>query len=91
MFFDMWRERVSLTLIGAVMADGGYYRNEAQRCRDLAVTATDSKTARRWHKIADQYAILAEELDAHLSGRPPLLQQQPQQQQQQKINQRGAR
>ena len=51
--------------------DGCYYIREAQRCRDLAATALDSKSARRWHKLADDYTILAEELDAHIHHRPP--------------------
>lgn len=59
-----------------------FYRDEAERCRELAATAPDSKTARRWHRLADQYAVLAEELDAHINGRPPILMQQPVQQQQ---------
>jgi hypothetical protein len=63
--------------------DQGYYIREAQRCRELAATAPDSKTARRWKKLADDYSILAEELDAHIHHRPPILHfpQQAQQQQ----------
>ena len=53
--------------------DEGYYIREAHRCRELAATAPDSKTARRWHKLADDYSILAEELDAHIHHRPPML------------------
>ena len=62
--------------------DEGYYSREADRCRELAASAPDSKTARRWHKLADQYAILAEELDAHIHHRAPILTAQPVQQQQ---------
>lgn len=50
--------------------DEGYYLREAQRCRELAVSAPDSKTAGRWHKLADEYATLADELDAHIHHRP---------------------
>jgi hypothetical protein len=64
------------------MVDEGYYSREADRCRELAGSAPDSKTARRWHKLADQYAILAEELDAHIHHRAPILIAQPVQQQQ---------
>ena len=64
------------------MIDEGYYSREANRCRELAASAPDSKTARRWHKLADQYAILAEELDAHIHHRAPILMAQPVQQQQ---------
>ena len=55
------------------MTDAGTYRNEAQRCRDLAGVATDPEIARRWHRLADEYAILAEQLDASDTGRTPLL------------------
>ena len=68
------------------MADAGYYRAEAERCRDLAAMSVDSDIARRWHRLADQYAVLAEELAAAEAGRTPILrtpmQQQPVQQQQ---------
>jgi hypothetical protein len=56
-----------------MMTDAGTYRKEAQRCRDLAAAATDSEIARRWHRLADEYAILAEQLDASDTGRTPLL------------------
>jgi len=55
------------------MSDAAYYRGEAQRCRELAASAPDSNVTRRWHQIADEYTILAEELAAHSSGRPPIL------------------
>ena len=54
--------------------DEGYYIREAQRCRDLAATAPDSGRARRWHKLADDYSVLAEELDAYIHHRPPVFQ-----------------
>lgn len=55
--------------------------------------SVDSNIARRWHRLADEYAVLAEELAAAEGGRAPLLrtpmqqQQQPQQQQQQQQQQ----
>ena len=55
------------------MTDAGTYRREAQRCRDLAAVANDPEIARRWHRLADEYAILAEQLDASDTGRTPLL------------------
>ena len=69
------------------MADAGYYRAEAERCRDLAAMSVDSEIAQRWHRLADEYAILSEELAAAEAGRAPILrtsmqQQQPVQQQQ---------
>ena len=68
------------------MSDVAYLRDEAQRCRDLAVSAPDSEMAKRWHQLADRYAVLAEQREAFETGRAPLLQmpveQQPVQQQQ---------
>jgi hypothetical protein len=63
--------------------DEGYYLREARRCQELAATAPDSKTARRWHKLADDYTVLAEVLDAHIHHRPPTLRMPQQAQQQQ--------
>jgi len=82
MVFDVSEERVSVRRNYAVM-DEGYYFREAQRCRELAATAPDSKVARRWNKLADEYAILADELAAHIHHRPPMLRQPQQVQQQQ--------
>ena len=61
----------------------GYYIREAQRCRDLAATAGDSGSARRWHKLADDYTVLAEELDAYTRHRPPVFHMPQRVQQQQ--------
>ncbi len=62
------------------------------RCRDLAMTALDSELAKRWHQLADRYAVLAEQRAAYETGRAPLLrmpvQQQPVQQQQSKTQPR---
>ena len=75
------------------MADAEYYRNEARRCRELADSAPDRKSAQRWKDLADEYTILAEELEAAAGKRTPILrrptqrqpmQQQPVQQQQSK-------
>ena len=72
------------------MTDAAYYRAEAERSRELAATAPDANTARRWNALADDYATLAEELDAHVHHRAPILRsaiRQPiQQQQQSKTN-----
>ena len=45
--------------------------------------SVDSDIARRWHRLADQYAVLAEELAAAAAGRTPILRTPMQQQQQQ--------
>ena len=71
------------------MGASDHYREEAQRCRNLAASAPDAKIARRWHRLADEYAVLAEEIDASESGRLPAIlrtsmQRQPVQQQQSK-------
>ena len=74
------------------MTDAAYYREEVERCRDLAASAPDSEIANRWRWLADQYAVLAEELAASETGRAPLLrmpvQRQSVQQQQSKISPR---
>jgi hypothetical protein len=66
------------------MANANHYRAEAERCRDLAAMSVDGQIAKRWHRLADDYAILSEELAAAEAGRTPLLrgpmQQQPVQQ-----------
>ena len=88
MFFDICRERVSLGQDLGSMSDVAYLRDEAQRCRDLAVSALDSELAKRWHQLADRYAVLAEQRAASETGRAPLLrmpvEEQPVQQQQPK-------
>lgn len=55
------------------MAIASYYSAEAERCRDLAAIAADPEMARRWHQLADEYAVLAEELAAAEVGRTPIL------------------
>lgn len=68
------------------MGNSNYYRTEAERCRDLAAMSVDSDIAKRWHRLADEYAVLAEQLAAAEGGRTPILrtpmQQQSVQQQQ---------
>jgi hypothetical protein len=67
------------------MATASYYQAEAERCRDLAAMTVGPDIARRWHRLADEYAVLAEQLAAAETGRTPILcapmQQQVQQQQ----------
>lgn len=74
------------------MANVSYYRAEAERCRDLAAMTVDPDMAQRWHRLADEYAVLAEELAAAEAGRTPILrtymQQQVQQQQQNRMEER---
>jgi len=64
----------------ARMTIPSYYRAEAERCRDLAAIAADADIARRWHRLADEYAVLAEELAAAEAGRTPILRTPTQQQ-----------
>jgi len=68
------------------MAIASYYRAEAERCRDLASMSADADIARRWHRLADEYAVLAEELAAAEGRRTPILRTSMQQQQQQQQN-----
>ena len=62
------------------MSDAAYYRDEARRFLDWAEQAADPVMARRWQNLADDYATLAEQLDAQDTGRTPLLQPRPQRQ-----------
>ena len=55
------------------MSNVASLRDEAQHCRDLAVSALDSELAKRWHQLADRYAVLAEQRAAYETGPAPLL------------------
>jgi hypothetical protein len=72
--------------------DARDYQREAERCLDLAAKAPDSASTRRWRRLADKYAVLAEGLSVPETGRTPMLrmpmQQQPVQQQQSKTHPR---
>ncbi|HKS65170.1 MAG TPA: hypothetical protein VJT13_25940 [Xanthobacteraceae bacterium] len=72
--------------------DARDYQREAQRCLDLAAKAPDSASTKRWRKLADKYAVLAEGLSEPETGRAPMLrmpmQQQPVQQPQSKTRPR---
>src|SRR5919205_688014 len=81
------RERERPATIWPHMSDAAYYRAEAMRFLELAETAIEVATARRWQRLADDYVTLAEQLEADDTGRAPILtlpvQRQPLQQQQQ--------
>ena len=64
----------------ASMADSSYYRAEAMRFLDWAASAADAKIARRWRRLAEDYVVLADQLDAKASGRAPFLQPRAQRQ-----------
>jgi hypothetical protein len=67
------------------MVSSSYYRQEAQRCRDLAAGSPDAEAAKRWRAIAADYDKLAEALDARpVPMQHVPMQQQPVQQQQSK-------
>jgi hypothetical protein len=70
------------------MSNAAHYRAEALRMLEWARTSPEGEMARRWRQLAEEYATLAEELEARKTGRPPMLrssmQQQPAQQQQSK-------
>ena len=59
------------------MARASYYREEARRCRDLAVGSPDPDAAKRWRAIAADYDKLAEAFDDH----PATVMRTPMQQQ----------
>ena len=65
-----------------------YYREQARRCSDLAVTALNSDIARRWHELAAEYIALAEQQDTE---RAPLIDLQSQRQQQQQSKDKSVR
>ena len=72
----------------AVMSDAAYYKAEALRFVEWASVTADPAIARRWRRLADDYIILAEQLEAASTGRPPILapvKRQPVQQQQGKL------
>jgi hypothetical protein len=58
-----------------VMGLDDRYRAEAQRCLELAESAPNSRIARRWRDLADDYIALAERVDT-----PPPVRWQMQQQ-----------
>ena len=84
------RERLGDACV-CLRMDARDYQREAERCLDLAAKAPDSASTRRWRRLADKYAVLAEELSVPETGRAPMLrmpmQQQPLQQQQSKTQQ----
>jgi hypothetical protein len=55
------------------MPDAAFYRAEAKRCRNLAVSANDAVAAKHWHQMADEYALLAEKMDDVKAHRTPTL------------------
>jgi hypothetical protein len=70
------------------MVTPAFYRQEADRCRALALAAKDPVTALRWQRIAKDYETLADSLETAPESPPPTvmhvpMQQQPMQQQQQ--------
>jgi hypothetical protein len=72
----------------AVVSDAEYYKAEALRFLEWASVTADPAIARRWRRLADDYIILAEQLEAASTGRPPILapvQRQPVQQPQLKL------
>lgn len=70
------------------MPSVGYYRNEAQRCRELAAQSPDPGMAARWRILAADYDKLAAALEVHsdaiVPGQHVPMQRQPMQQQQSK-------
>jgi len=76
------------------MASGGYYREEARRCRVRASREPDSTSSRRWLQLASEYELLADDLGTTKPSRPlidQLVQLQAHQQHQNKEGSRGQR
>ena len=65
------------------------YRAEAKRCIELAETAPNLRTDRRWRHLADQYIGLAERVDAAMLQSPVPRRWQPQTAQQQQSKGKG--
>ena len=72
---------------GDVMVSVTHYRNEAERCRELAAHSPDPDMAKRWRSLAADYEKLAASLEASHDVMPvqrTTMQHQPMQQQQSK-------
>jgi hypothetical protein len=52
------------------MASGGYYREEARRCRVRAAREPESASKQRWLQLAGEYELLADDLDEAQPSRP---------------------
>jgi hypothetical protein len=74
------------------MANVWYYRNESKIARERAAASSDPAAKRTWLRIADDYDILAESIEA--SDRSPSFDRapvkaQPQPMQQQQAKKKG--
>jgi hypothetical protein len=45
------------------MTNAQYYRDEAERCRRLALSNPDSVAAPRWRRSAEEYELLAQSME----------------------------
>ena len=54
----------------AVMTNAQYYRDEAERCRRLALSNPDSVAAPRWRRSAEEYELLAQSMEFECAPRP---------------------
>jgi hypothetical protein len=52
------------------MTDAQYYRDEAERCRRLALNNPDSVAAPRWRKSAEEFELLAQSMEFPCAVRP---------------------
>jgi hypothetical protein len=51
------------------MTDPAFYREEAERCRQLAAASPGTDASKRWRALADEYLQLALASDEPLPGR----------------------
>ena len=52
------------------MTNAQYYRDEAERCRRLALSNPDSVAAPRWRRSAEEYELLAQSMEFECAVRP---------------------
>ena len=52
------------------MPNAQYYRDEAERCRRLALSNPDSVAAPRWRRSAEEYELLAQSMEFACAARP---------------------
>ena len=52
------------------MTDAQYYRDEAERCRRLALCNPESVAAPRWRRSAEEYELLAQSMEFQRAAAP---------------------
>jgi hypothetical protein len=52
------------------MTNAQYYRDEAERCRRLALSNPESVAAPRWRRSAQEYELLAQSMEFRCAAPP---------------------